>query len=1235
MVPYRRSADMPLLPYERQLIEALGCSEAEYREFVQQLERRAYVRPAGYEHVPDVRMLPVSVIVSLVIGVALSAASYLLTPKPKLDSAGSPRQRQLAGVDGARNYSPTFGFDSLQDLAAYGQVVPIAFTRQEINDGVLSGGLLISPAMVWSRMKSFGTFQVLEMIAIAGQGEMDKPDETGIFLGNNALETLYAQFYQLYWNNGSQDASRLYGSNLRYGTLQTPLAPSDSEQAFTAPSPNGAEDTAFSGAFSPSNQARFGVYDGIPNGTPYRPNWEIISVLAQLDDDAAEQAKTNQQKFVDPALFYSHEFGRSGMPGTGRNYARHVGVVSHNGQFLVDPTEAQDGNRQRAWSGNIYASRDVNVGDTIEIYVGYGRQEVTPFDALTRSAAPVQLEDIRSATDSESEQFDVAFSMGAQFLIGRALWQVIERPSPAFNPGGAHVTVKLQCIEGWSANQRKIGLVARKAIAESKALPNTDIPESWYPIVKVDFAHIRNNRSCDVTEIGIKSRVYTQFNGITNFNTVPTPERLKNYNSRDIQVREGKLTAYGHRLSFFALDVRPVDRSSVPASNINDGWENLGPYLFCVMGQTPQEIFSSIRVTHPSRQQFEYRLRPFNSANIAQQGDGSQLVFSINGARPPYQEWTAVTYMGDFKVGGRGEFIEPRNHWTHAEMVSTNRDYTYVVGSQPTAATFIRIFRTSDNFTGGGQNVSAVFQNVTGLNPANYSAGFRTVANNFIYNRDSSQTLTMAVTLRVDQVGGIKRWVIESTAITAYTGTWINGERYTKTARDTSDIQWALEFEAIVPGAWQGSGVNSEPRVWELHSAIAEVSHYSNSISRSCDQGPEHEVVYVNESLAEDAPSYGKCAVVGLKLRSSNGITNLDQLRVYMKRGIEVERLSDNDTDCSNLLTDLLWYLVTNTNTGAGSIINSSLIDREQLAETGRYLRANRLFFDDVLAEPINLRSWLAEKAPSMLCFLSIKNGKLALNPALPYDADGKISATKPAPISALFTDGNIIEGSFELTWLDLEERKSFQAAVQFRREEPNRLPEQRTVVVRYAGAGADLLPLEEFSLRHVTTSRHAQLAAKYFLALRKHVTHTVSFRTLPYGLNLAPGQWIMVAAEESPYDPTNNGIVRPDGTVVSVLPLADGFYDVNYWDRNQTAIARGTLQITGGIAQNLRNTVFSVRNTNITQQVYQVEALDVDQDGIVTIKASNFPVNSNSVSLISVDLLASSTFEVIGGTND
>jgi hypothetical protein len=1252
---------MPLLPYEKQLIDVLGCTEQEYRQFVRQLERRVYVRPAGYEHVPDAQMLGIDVIIALVIGVALSAASYLLTPKPKLDAPASIKQKQLGSTTGLANYAATRGFESLQDLANYGSVVPIAFTlREDQPGGYSTGGLVIAPSLVWSRMKSWGNFQVLEMVAVAGQGTMVKPDRAGIFIGNNALDGVFEDQFQFYWNGGYEVVapnSRLRGANLRYGTMQTPAAPGYTDDAFVCPTSAGVEDTGFCGAFTPSNQTLFGVYNGIPNGTPYRPNWEIIPVLKDADEASRDQAVTNQKKFVEPFLKQDHPFGggfksgndrtKSGMPGTGRNYARHVGIVSHNNYSIPDPQFTKDEYGNRKWIGNITEERFVEKGDTIEVYVGYGRQKTTPFTA-TGDAVNVRLDDVRSALDAEAVEFDRAFAKGAIFMIGRSVWQVTERPNAPFNPGDDAVVIKLKCLEAWSQAQNKIGLVYKGAIQEDNVLPyGVDIDETWYPILKVEIGSIRNTRPCDVTELGIKSQVWARFNGITNFNTIPSPNDLSRYNKKNVQVREGKNTSYGRRTSFFALDVRPANSEPFRDYNKNEGFVNLT--LFAVSGATPQDIFSFIRIRHPNKSMFEFRLRPFNGAIFANQSDGNTEVFELNGAITPYQERSFDTYMGTFTVGGRGRFIKPRDHFVQPQMAAKPELLSELIyGEWKTGSTvdtngtleFLGCYSNVDNRQGDWRKISNIFSLAASLDPYfnNLPVGYTHVFSSWTYNRDAPlRQITMKVTLRAFQqsVDGTPRnmwWEVIKTEIASLAGDWPSGTEYAKNARDGYAEQWRFLYRATAASVYTPYDVpKSATRIWELFSGVAEVSHYGDLINRSCDNGPEHEVLYVNESLAEERlVEYKGCALAGLKLQSSNNFSSFDQLRCYIQQGLEVERLTDGGTGASNLFTDLAWYLATNSDTGAGGLINSALLDRDQMAATGRYLRANGLFFDDVVAEPINLRSWLSERAPSMLCFVAIKNGKLSINPALPTDSANVIANVAPK-ISAMFTDGNILDGSLNIEWLELEERQMFQAAVLYRRAPLNKLPQQETIVVRYANAGGDALPVEEFRLPHITSREHATKAAKYFLAVRKHITHTISFQTLPFGLSLAPGDYIMVAVELSPYSPANNGVVDENGNVVSVSSLADGSYTVFYWDRTQTEIAEGTLRIVGGIAHSLRNTVFSIKNTQVANQVYQVEAIEVNEEGIVTIKASSFPVDDQGRSLIAADVVSPSSFEIVG----
>lgn len=1292
MEPYRYRVVQPLLPYEKRLIAALGCSEEEYRHFSAEVQRRSKKRPEAYAHIPDIRNEPATItaiVVSLVVGAISTAASYLLAPKPKQpDQPAEIRRRQLGSQSGRTIFSPSFGFDTAQELAAYGNVVPIVFTRRE--DTYETGGLLISPQLVWSRMKSWGGYQVAEIVAVAGQGNIAKPDLAGIFLGNNALDGIYETYFDFYWNGGFEvlgGGSRLRAYNLRYGDLSIDgnndnPGISGSDQAFYCPTREGANQPGFCGAFSPTSQTRFGVYSGIPNGTPARPDWKVISLLDSGEDEQRDEAATQMRKYVDGYLAVTHPYGggiddgttTAGMPGTGVNYCRRIGVIEHYpvGGGVNTVTHTIEASRTKAnqtlekW-GNLTREVEVNPGDKIVILLGKGKQEAEPFPIVgDHDFPPADLSDIRSLIQGESTRYDQLLSQGSTWMIGRSTWQVIERPNERYDPerhsaNGFRITLK--CLEGWSRNQRKIGIVDRAAIEQEKYLPFSDIEESYYPILKYEIGTFQNTRACDVTEIGIKSQVWAKFNGITNFNTLKSPGIMYRLNEKDIQVTGGKMTTYAHRMSLFALDVRLSDYDATATSN--QGWTNLGPYLFAVVGDSPVDIYSFIRVTHPSHNQFEYRLRPFNSAIPTQQSAGTNTVFVLDGARTPLQSWTFATYLGTFTLAGRGYFAQPIDYFTHLEMaivpelITDDDGKVNLVygGFQPDSSKKdVSLVSITANETAGiytvGQAIeprtlSNILSIVANEDPYFDNIPVGTQKNvNWQYTRDSGREVYMDMSIRSVEINydGTPRnrwWEIAATAIRDLNGEWNAGDTFVKFARNTNGIQFAFKYEIVYGSTYQEFDTPQfATRLFQRYSGVAEVSHYGDLISRSCDDSPEHEVIYVNETLSEEDPvDYQGCAMAGLKLKSSDNFTQLDQLRCYLKNGLEVERLLDGDVGASNLLTDLMWYLTTNKDTGVGSIVHSGLIDRDALIVTAKYLRANQLFWDDVIAEPINLRSWLAAQAPSVLCFTSMKNGRMSLEPALPYrSSDGVIDASQPVTISGMFTEGNIIEDSLEINWLELEERKLFQSSILYTRSRVNQFPEQRTLVCRYTDVpNSSELPVEEFDFSHIHSTEHAKKVARYFLALRRYQTHTITFQTLPWGLSLEPGKLIRVASEMSPYRPENNGVINDDGGVISVIPLADGNYPVFFWNRQNAVIQEGTLEIKNGKATELFGTVFSVRGgSNEDSQIYQIEALDVNEDGIVTIKASNYAVDSEGRSLLARDALGeSNNFEFVGGDVD
>ena len=88
MVPHRKPAGRRvLLQYEVDLCNAVGLTEEEYWFFVEQAEAYNGKRSDEYALVPDVQATgidPITIaVIQLVIGIALTAVSVLLAPKPR------------------------------------------------------------------------------------------------------------------------------------------------------------------------------------------------------------------------------------------------------------------------------------------------------------------------------------------------------------------------------------------------------------------------------------------------------------------------------------------------------------------------------------------------------------------------------------------------------------------------------------------------------------------------------------------------------------------------------------------------------------------------------------------------------------------------------------------------------------------------------------------------------------------------------------------------------------------------------------------------------------------------------------------------------------------------------------------------------------------------------------------------------------------------------------------------
>jgi hypothetical protein len=424
--------------------------------------------------------------------------------------------------------------------------------------------------------------------------------------------------------------------------------------------------------------------------------------------------------------------------------------------------------------------------------------------------------------------------------------------------------------------------------------------------------------------------------------------------------------------------------------------------------------------------------------------------------------------------------------------------------------------------------------------------------------------------------------------------------------------------------------LSTAERSFEIGTGIADCSYFEE-LNKSNESGPEHEIVYVNEYVTNDAtPEYTNMSVVSLSMKSSGQISSVDQMRLWVPEGIAVSRLLDNTIGASNNFADLVLYLLQNSEQGLGSTIPAELIDTASLTTTARFLNANKIFFDGVIEESENLRSFLYETASLQLCNFTIKNGRFGMMPALPYDSNGKIAAL-PISVEQIFTAGNIIEGSLQLSYLDAAQRIDTTVQVQWRETLENELPTPRSAVVSWTDASGDTSNQQNIDLSDFCTNRaQALLTAKFLLATRRRITHSVAFKTVPDGLSIEPGSYIRVLTTSTTYSAQNNGAITDAGTLVSVSTIEDGDYTALIYDPEFGQIVEQSITISAGVVldDNVHGCLFTLLTQQNNQAIYQVEQLTIEEDGLISISAIHVPVDENGASLVAADILIG-TFEV------
>jgi len=1120
-----------LLPFEIDLCNILNFTADEYLYFCQLSDSYNGKRTKEYEYIPDVVAIPVvPLVVSLVVGVAATAVSQSMAPKPAApkpvaappaeQASSSAASIKTGDITGPKRFISVSSFEGTQTLATLGSIIPLVFANRRNNRGGIRSKLML----VWSQLLSTGPSQQMKAVFIAGMGSLGaRPDFKGFAIGELLLKSYINAKLAIYYKEGGRIAEAH-----RYPAPEGELEPDPAVELCSAY--NDRRDSyrpMFSGTRSADTKALFGCFNPIANGQGFWVNYELVTVPISTKQFGELQSK--QRKVISWWPSYASIEGTS----KGRN------------------------------AGQRY---DLSVGD--EIYYTIGDMQEDP-----DGHGPWGLTDVNSISETRRITADDTFKIGEVFMAGSATC----------------VCMSMDSQDVWKVGIKKqyVFKVTEPGSVKVANLRGHSMP--WEDVMqKLTTASVTNNRACDQTEFGLKSTVWQQVNGFQNVNSKPSQQDIDQMQSKDVSIQLGTVQKYIKRYSFFTFAYRPIEGGD---------WRDLGNgKLFCVVGQSPTPQYNYLRVQHELGQ-YEFKFTPVAGSTFYANYMGSTVYRLGTGKIKRIQTLDAsVTFSG------YEELITPRN--------------------------------LCNNVWWWGEPTAEIGGEVTGLTEYGWGLQARPPrqedSGNYSYRDGEEWTENWEVVQEVDAQGGSgKGCRLEVTSFwSRYSN--LNGDREETLQGEAWTLLKPGEGYKVTEVLTINAARQTQTRVasvdigqldktYNLNDAICDIGKFEAQ-GFSHDSNPEHQIAYVNEQLYQDkVPQYDNLSLFALRLNAGKEWSNFNQLSVYIKQGVIIERLIDDNGNpvlegslraSSNNLPEIVYALLTDKYIGAGQSIGIEGVSRERMQTAAAYCHRMGFTWDGVIADRLNLRNWIFEQAGYCLLDFTILGGQFALFPSLP--------ANGIPEIKALFTDGNMRD--LKVSWLSPEERKLFKAVVSYRVEVENAFSRIRTLTVRLSDdqGGSDYDPEEQFDCSGFCTNREqALMFAQYALKLRKEVDHGIVFETTPAAsLSLAPGDYVRVVSEVMHTSRFNNGSIDSSGFVTTTQALADGSHSIIYWKPGTTEVLAGTMTISSGRTNDYFSTIFTLATASATSKVFKVETIDRGDEGFAQIALSHMPMIDNRLTV-------------------
>jgi hypothetical protein len=526
-----------MLPADRYLAELLaaetGIPVEDCLGFLESLEGRARLEPSEAEK-PQAGISLLAAVAYTALSIGFSVLASFL--KPRQQQGGRPPEVQTTAVDGqnittTQRFAPRFGFDSVQSPAGLQSVIPLVYTKRVTLGGISYGGIRINMPLIWSQIWTVGGGQLLRSMFLLGEAAMEDLDEFGFALGDNSLGaydlgdtpasrraarlTIHASLDGDRIDANDRVAGRLaefdIGNAMRYGA----------SDPFRVQSTSGLWRADFCATFRPTSQTKFGLYGCCPNNLGVRVNPRMRPTM-----NFRLTSQANGSRFVvdnEDDVQALAEFWRSKYTWSGRS-----GIISVEQRPEVD----------KVVKYRLDSSSDTKTS----ISFSSRNSDASGVDA------EITMGDVASTVAGRQQNADDSLILGELYKCGTA-WMVLEDRTPgrfAFvsesenDPVGNGQTIEFDFRVVREGNLTKTTTSVIKPAETGRKLipPQNDRSGDWSNvdtnfeefgcgtnqahIFRLAMANVILPRAARVFELGFKSTLGIEVNGLCNFRSCPS-----------------------------------------------------------------------------------------------------------------------------------------------------------------------------------------------------------------------------------------------------------------------------------------------------------------------------------------------------------------------------------------------------------------------------------------------------------------------------------------------------------------------------------------------------------------------------------------------------------------------------------------------------------------------------------------------------------------------------------------